>query len=86
MSYTSPLAKAITKVGAFLVHPDDIGEAKDGTRLKYAYYADETESYWLVSEDSLFVLGARDLDYNTWAEADSDAQEYGKRSPRRAQP
>lgn len=83
---TASLNKGITKVGAFKVHTSDQHMAKDGVhRLEYAYFADETESYWLVTEDSLFRLGARNLDYNEWAESDTDAEEFGKRSPRRAE-
>lgn len=86
---TKALDKGIAKVGAFRVHPDDQREIPANkiavvTRLEYAYFAGETDSYWLVSEDSLHRLGAMNLDYNDWAEADDSAQEFGKRAPRRA--
>ena len=75
---TASTQKGIEKVGAYLVRDT---ENNGDVLLEYAYFAEETQSYWLVSEESLFVLGARDLAYDDWAENDKTAIEYGKRRP-----
>jgi hypothetical protein len=72
------LSAAIEKIGAFRVH-DSVS-----TSHKWAYFADETESYWLVTSASLILLA--DMEYDAWAEKDENAHEYGKKPPRRETP
>lgn len=72
------LGTAVEKLGA-------IRDPHDATR--WAYYADETESWWSVSEASLLrfveVLdahgGNKAAAYDAWAEDDSGAIERGRR-------
>ena len=58
------------------------------TSHSHAYYAEETQTWWLVTEDALARLGERlkgaplDAVYDNWAESDQEAVEYGRRQPR----
>ena len=74
------LAAAIEKIAAYLVNESESEEHA------WAYYADETQSWWLVTGDELVALASEyDLDVTKWAENPaSTAIEYGKRAPRRA--
>lgn len=50
---------------------------------RWVYFAEETNSWWSVTSDSLVALGSCDPlneeAYNNWAEADNTAEERGKR-------
>lgn len=49
---------------------------------RWIYFAEETRSWWSVSEEAVVLMGDVDADYNTWAEQDDSAVECGKRRPR----
>ena len=52
------------------------------TTHTWAYYAEETDSYWLITSEALAQLA--DMDTIAWAEQDKTAIEYGRKAPRRA--
>lgn len=80
------LAAAIEKIGAYRVDRQLENEEREWSYYTWAYYAEETESFWLVTGDELVSLASEyELDVDQWAEnTASTAIEYGKRPPRRA--